>query len=195
MIEIIIYGRGGMGAVTAGKILAEAAILSKNYPEVSAFPSFGTERRGAPVMAFCRISDEPIWTRTHIKQADYVIVLDETVFGEPVIDRIKTGGALILNTWKCPEDIRKAYNFGDRKITIVTADLTQIAFDLKLLNSENQPIVNTSVLGVISKSSIKITLEDAQKAIENKFGKSKKTDLNIQAAKMAAEQALVEEVK
>ena len=195
MIEIIIFGRGGMGAVTAGKILAEAAILSENYPEVSAFPSFGTERRGAPVMAFCRISDEPIWTRAQIKQADYVIVLDETVFGDHVIDRIKTGGALILNTWQCPEDVRKKYTFGNRKITIVTADLTQIAFDLKLLNRENQPIVNTSVLGVIAKSSIKISLEDAKNAIENKFGKSKKTDLNVKAAGMAAEQALVEEVK
>ena len=87
------------------------------------------------------------------------------------------------------------YDFGDRKITIVTADLTQIAFDLKLLNRENQPIVNTSVLGVIAKSSIKITLDDAKNAIENKFGKSKKTDLNVKAASMAAEQALVEEVK
>ena len=194
MIEIIIYGRGGMGAVTAGKILADAAILSGNYPEVSAFPSFGTERRGAPVQAFCRISHDPIWTRAQIQQADYVIVLDETVFGNHVIPKIKNKGALILNTWKCPEDVRKEYDFGDRKITIVTADLTQIAFDLNLLNRENQPIVNTSVLGVIAKSSVEISLDDAKHAIENKFGKSSKTDLNNKAAEMAAKQAQVEEV-
>ncbi|UYP46006.1 Pyruvate/ketoisovalerate oxidoreductases common subunit gamma [Candidatus Lokiarchaeum ossiferum] len=194
MIEIIFYGRGGMGAVTAGKILADAAILSGNYPEVSAFPSFGTERRGAPVQAFCRISDTPIWTRAHIEKADYAIVLDETVFGTHIISSIKETGALILNTPKCPSEIRETYDFGDSKITIVTADLTQIAFDLKLTTKENQPIVNTSVLGVITKSSVKINLADAQKAIENKFGASSKTALNVKAAQMAAELAEVGEV-
>lgn len=193
MIEIIFYGRGGMGAVTAGKILADAAILSGNYPEVSAFPSFGTERRGAPVQAFCRISDSPIWTRAHIKKADYAIVLDETVFGTNVINNIKEKGALILNTPKCPSEIRESYEFGDRKITIVTTDLTQIAYDLNLTTKENQPIVNTSVLGVIAKSSVQISLDDAQKAIENKFGMSAKTDLNVQAARMAADRAEVGE--
>jgi 2-oxoacid:acceptor oxidoreductase gamma subunit (pyruvate/2-ketoisovalerate family) len=192
MIELILYGRGGMGAVTASKILAEAAILSGNYPEVSAFPSFGTERRGAPVQAFCRISDAPIWTRTQIAQADYAVVLDETVLDDNVIARIKPGGALILNTPKCPADARVIFNIRSN-ITIVTSDLTQIAFELKLTTHENLPIINTSVLGVISKSSIELSIEDVAKAIENKFGTSKKTDLNIKAAQMAADSALVEE--
>ena len=192
MIELIIHGRGGMGAVTASKILAEAAILSENYPEVSAFPSFGTERRGAPVQAFCRISDAPIWTRTQIAQADYAIVLDETVLNANVISQVKPGGAIVLNTPKCPEDARAIFNIRPN-ITIVTSDLTQIAFDLKLTTSENLPIINNSVLGVISKSYIEISMEDVAKAIENKFGKSKKTDLNIKAAQMAADSALVEE--
>ena len=192
MIELILYGRGGMGAVTASKILAEAAVLSGNYPEVSAFPSFGTERRGAPVQAFCRVSDVPIWTRTQIAQADYAIVLDETVFDANVIARIKPGGAIVLNTPKKPTEIRTNYKLS-RHITIVTSDLTRIAFELKLTTHENLPIINTSVLGVISKSSIEITMDDVAKAIENKFGKSTKTDLNIQAAQMAADTALVEE--
>ena len=195
MIEIIFYGRGGMGAVTAGKILSDAAILSENYPHVSTFPSFGTERRGAPVMAFCRISENPIWIRSHIQQADYAIVLDETVFGQPVITRIKEGGALILNTPKCPEDIRSEYSIDPTKITVVTADLTQIAFDLKLTNRENQPIVNTSVLGVLAESSLKIELQDANQAIINMFGTGSKTDLNIKAASEAAKHAQVSEVK
>lgn len=195
MIEIIFYGRGGMGAVTAGKILSEAAILSENYPHVSTFPSFGTERRGAPVMAFCRISEEPIWIRSHIQKADYAIVLDETVFGQHVIDRIKDGGALVLNTPKCPADIRNEYSIDPTKITVVTADLTQIAFDLKLTNRENQPIVNTSVLGVIAESSLNISLDNANQAILNKFGSGPKTDLNIKAAAQAAKHAQVDEVK
>lgn len=195
MIEIIFFGRGGMGAVTAGKILSDAAILSGNYPHVSAFPSFGTERRGAPVVAFCRISEKPIWIRSHIQKADYAIVLDETVFGQHVIDRIKDNGALILNTFKCPEDVRKEYNIDPHKITVVTADLTQIAFDLKLTNRENQPIVNTSVLGVLAQSSLKMDLEHANQAIINMFGSGAKTDLNIKAAEQAAKTAQIDEVK
>ena len=193
MIELITFGRGGMGGVTASKILAESAIISGNYPEVSAFPSFGTERRGAPVLAFCRISDEPIWTRSHIKQADYAIVLDESIFGAHIVTRIKDGGALILNSPKCPADIRKEYDFGGRPITIVTSDLTQIAFDLNLTNRENHPIVNTSVLGVMTKSSLKISMEDVAQAIRNKFGENKITDSNIKAAQQAADQAQIEE--
>jgi 2-oxoacid:acceptor oxidoreductase gamma subunit (pyruvate/2-ketoisovalerate family) len=195
MIEIIFYGRGGMGAVTAGKILSDAAILSENYSHVSTFPSFGTERRGAPIVAFCRISAKPIWIRSHIQKADYAIVLDETVFGEHVIARIKDQGALILNTPKCPEDVRKEYNIDPKLVTVVTSDLTQIAFDLNLINRENQPIVNTSVLGVLAQSSLKINIENATQAIINMFGKGPKTDLNIQAAEMAAQTAQVDEVK
>ncbi|MHA1674103.1 MAG: 2-oxoacid:acceptor oxidoreductase family protein [Promethearchaeota archaeon] len=195
MIEIIFYGRGGMGAVTAGKILSDAAIISENYPHVSTFPSFGTERRGAPILAFCRISDKPIWVRSHIQKADYAIVLDETVFGDNVLARIKDGGALILNTPKCPEDVRTEYGIDPTKITVVTADLTQIAFDLNLVNRENQPIVNTSVLGVLATSSLKIELKDATQAIINMFGEGAKTDLNIKAAEEAAKTAQIDEVK
>lgn len=184
-----------MGAVTASKILSHAAILSGNYPHVSTFPSFGTERRGAPVMAFCRISEEPIWIRSHIQKADYAIVLDETVFGQHVIDRIKNGGAIVLNSPKCPEDIRNEYSIDSSKITVVTADLTQIAFDINLKNIEDQPIVNTSVLGVIAESSLKINLEDAKNAIIKMFGTSSKTDLNIKAATEAAKNAQVDEIK
>ena len=193
MIEIIFYGRGGMGAVTAGKILSDAAILSENYEHVSTFPSFGTERRGAPIVAFCRISEQPIWVRSHIQKADYAIVLDETVFNAGVIERIKPGGALILNTFKCPEDVRAEYKIKAGTITVVTCDLTQIAYDLKLTTRENQPIVNTSVLGVMTKSSLKVSVEHVGKAIENQFGAGAKTELNIKAAGIAAEQAQIEE--
>ena len=107
-------------------------------------------------MAFCRISHDPIWVRSAIKKADYLVVLDETVLTKASLNRIKDKGALILNTPKCPADIRKEFGIDPKKITVVTCDLTQIALDLNLTTSEQQPIVNTSVLGVITQSSLEV---------------------------------------
>ena len=72
MIELRLHGRGGQGAVTSAELLAQAAISEGKYAQ--AFPSFGPERRGAPVVAFCRISDEPIRLRTNIYHPDLVLV-------------------------------------------------------------------------------------------------------------------------
>ena len=77
MIEIRVHGRGGQGAVTSTELLALAAINEGKYAQ--AFPSFGPERRGAPVMAFVRISDAPIRTRERVYNPDIVVVLDPTI--------------------------------------------------------------------------------------------------------------------
>src|SRR4030066_755338 len=77
MIEIRFHGRGGQGAVTSAEILALAAIGEGRYAQ--AFPSFGPERRGAPVVAFCRISDQPIKIRANIYEPDLVVVLDASL--------------------------------------------------------------------------------------------------------------------
>jgi pyruvate ferredoxin oxidoreductase gamma subunit len=77
MIEIRFHGRGGQGAVTSAELLALAAIGEGKYAQ--AFPSFGPERRGAPVVAFCRISDEPIRIRANIYEPDIVVVLDSSL--------------------------------------------------------------------------------------------------------------------
>ena len=74
MIEVRFHGRGGQGAVTSAELMAQAAIAEGRYAQ--AFPSFGPERRGAPLMAFLRISDEPIRLREKIYEPDMVVVLD-----------------------------------------------------------------------------------------------------------------------
>jgi Pyruvate/2-oxoacid:ferredoxin oxidoreductase gamma subunit len=114
------------------------------------------------------------------------------VFNEGVISRIKPSGTLILNTWKCPADIHKEYPFGDRKVTIITSDLTQIAFDKKLTTTENHPIVNTTVVGLITKTAMKITMSDVKNALEHTFGSGKKTEQNFTATQLAVDRALVE---
>ena len=96
-IEVRFHGRGGQGAVIASEILAKAAIREGLY--ASAFPSFGVERRGAPVSAFCRISDKEIRTHASIYEPDYVVVLDQGLIKlTNVLQGMKEDGTEIVNT-------------------------------------------------------------------------------------------------
>ncbi len=99
MKEIIWHGRGGQGAFTAARILGEAYSLSENT-FVLAFPSFGPERRGAPIRAFTKLDEKPIGNRSEITKADYSIFLDDTLFSEQAFDELKPDGKIILNTKK-----------------------------------------------------------------------------------------------
>ena len=106
MIEIRFHGRGGQGAVTSAELTALAAIEQGKYAQ--AFPSFGPERRGAPVMAFVRVSDEPIRTREKIYEPDIVVVLDPTLLEiVNVAAGLKKDGIVVLNTTKTAKEIRK----------------------------------------------------------------------------------------
>ena len=103
MREITVHGRGGQGAVTAAQLLAIAAFHDKKQSQ--AFPSFGVERRGAPVEAYCRISDEKINIRSHVYVSDHVLVLDASLLDVVDVKKgLKKGGTLIINTKKKPEE-------------------------------------------------------------------------------------------
>ncbi len=96
MIEVRIHGRGGQGAVTAVTLLAKAAGVEDKYSQ--AFPAFGPERRGAPVKAFCRISENPITTREQVYNPDYIIVLDPSLLFLPeIVEGIKPSSVVIIN--------------------------------------------------------------------------------------------------
>ena len=105
MIEVRIHGRGGQGAVTSAELIALAAIEEGKYAQ--GFPSFGPERRGAPVIAFARVNDKPIRLRPKIYQPDVAVVLDPSLL--KIVDPsqgLKPGGLLIINTNKSIEQIR-----------------------------------------------------------------------------------------
>src|SRR5512139_2890710 len=105
MIEIRFHGRGGQGAVTSAELLALAGIGEGKYAQ--AFPSFGPERRGAPVVAFCRISDQPIRIRANISEPDIVVVLDASLFNiVNVAARLKPTGILITTRKDSPERVK-----------------------------------------------------------------------------------------
>ncbi|MFA5413557.1 MAG: pyruvate ferredoxin oxidoreductase subunit gamma [Patescibacteria group bacterium] len=140
MIEIRLHGRGGQGTVTAAELLAEAAHLDGKFSQ--AFPSFGIERRGAPVEAYARISDKPITLHSKIYQPDYLIIQDPTLINLTEVRQGVTAKTfIIINTEKSPADFKKIFG----KNNIQTIPATQIA--LAILG---KPIINTILLGAFA---------------------------------------------
>ena len=106
MLEVRFHGRGGQGAVTSAELLAIAAIEEGKFAQ--AFPSFGPERRGAPVMAFSRVADSRIRTRCQIYEPDVVIVLDSSILNVVnVVDGLKDGGLVVVNSPKTFDEVEK----------------------------------------------------------------------------------------
>jgi len=162
--EIRIHGRGGQGSVTAAEILAHAAFMEGKW--VQAFPYFGAERRGAPVKAFARISDEPLLVHSQVYSPDYVIVLDPYIYKlVDVSEGLKKGGIVVLNTTKKPEDI------GLEGYRVATVDATGIALELNLLVA-GLPVVNTSILGAFAQATQEVKLASILKVVKETWSGS-----------------------
>jgi 2-oxoisovalerate ferredoxin oxidoreductase gamma subunit len=176
MIEIRFHGRGGQGAVTAARLLAEAAFNEGKYCQ--AFPSFGAERRGAPVLAFTRIDNKQIRIRTLVYEPNYVVVLDPTLLEViNVAAGLKKGGIIVVNAKEVPEELKAA--------KVATVDATAIA--LEFLGS---PITNTAMLGAFAKATKLVSLNSVVKVIEGYFG-GKLAEKNVAAVKAAYEQTSI----
>lgn len=176
MIEIRIHGRGGQGAVVASAVLATALFYDGRY--VQAFPAFGVERRGAPVMAFTRWDFKPIRIRTNVYQPDHVIVIDWTLIheGVDVVSGLKENGWILINSSK-ELDISE---FSKYKVAIV--DAGSIAIRHKL-GTPTAPVVNTAILGAFSKITGMVTIGSVIRAIRE-FALDKKEE-NVVAAREA----------
>jgi len=163
LVEIVFHGRGGQGAVTAANLLVSAALKDGNKG-VQAFPFFGAERRGAPVRAFARISNEEVHLRSEIYNPDIVIVLDESIMDVvDVLKGLKKDGKILINTRKNPQDFdfHKQYN-------VATVDATGIAIkhDIRV---GGIPVVNTPILGAVPKILDKVTLKSIQEIVKGKW--------------------------
>lgn len=177
MKEIRIHGRGGQGSVTMASILAFSFFDDGNYCQ--AFPSFGSERTGAPVQAFTRFSDKPIRTRHQIYDPNYVIVQDVTLLRSvPVYKGLKEDGKILINSETNIKDIINELG-GINEENVVLFPALKIA--LKILS---KPIVNTTLLGAFSAISGDVSIESIKKEIENRFG-SKLGKINAEAAQIA----------
>lgn len=173
-LEIRWHGRGGQGAITAAKIIAQAAYL-KGYKGVTAAPSFGAERRGAPVSASTRISNEPILVVSQVENPGIVVVLDHTLLKYPdVTHGLGKEGWLIVNSPLTPRELglKGEYN-------IATADATKICQDLGLIIA-GLVIVNTAILGALVRATKIVDLPTLEKVMRERFSRST-VDINLAA--------------
>jgi len=162
MLEIRWHGRGGQGAVTSVEMLTLAAIGEGKYAQ--GFPSFGPERRGAPVAAFTRIDDKRIKVRSAIYNPDVVVVLDSSLVGlVNVTEGLKSDGTLVVNTTKSPEELKKELNFEGK---VATVDASRIARE-----ELGVPITNTTMLGALIKAVKLVKLASAKGPMEHRFGR------------------------
>jgi 2-oxoacid:acceptor oxidoreductase gamma subunit (pyruvate/2-ketoisovalerate family) len=178
--EIRWHGRGGQGAITAAKLTAQAAYL-QGYQGVTAAPSFGAERRGAPVSASTRISQEPVMVMSQVEKPDVVVVLDHTLLKDPdVISGLSNEGWLIVNSRQSPGELQVN---GDFKIA--TADATRVCQDLGLIVA-GLTVVNTAILGALVRATEIVDIASMEKVIRERFSNST-IDINLAAIRKTYE--------
>ena len=183
MYEVRFHGRGGQGAVMAAQALASAAVIEGDY--AVAFPFFGAERRGAPVLAFARVDKDHIYGKTQVYEPDIIVVLDERLIElVNVIQGLKPDAMAIVNSKKKPEDI----DLG-REMKAGVVDATTVA--LEVLGA---PITNSAILGAFAKTTGELKIESIEEGIKDIFGRRIGEELaekNAKAARRAYEETVV----
>ncbi|MCS7364369.1 MAG: 2-oxoacid:acceptor oxidoreductase family protein [archaeon GB-1867-035] len=183
MIEIRWHGRGGQGAWTASNLLASAALKEGKY--VQSFPTFGPERMGAPIMAFTRISDEPIEIHCNIYTPDAVVVLDPTLLNSKmIIEGLKEGGYIIANFRGKPEELAEKLGVRGKGYKVYTVAATDIA--VKILK---RGITNTAMLGALIRTIGIVKLESIYEALKERFP-GKIGELNIKVVERAYKETM-----
>ena len=182
MKEIRVHGRGGQGGVTSAELVATAAIEEGRYAQ--AFPSFGPERRGAPVAAFVRVSDRPIRTREKVYHPDIVVVLDASL---PALVNVQDGekedGIVVLNSAMSEAEVRERFGLKGR---LALVDANRIAMEVLGL-----PITNTTMLGALLKATGIVGMPSLEAALERRFGRL--AQKNQDAMKRAYEETRIYE--
>lgn len=169
----------------AAQALASAAHMEGGY--ATAFPFFGAERRGAPVLAFTRIDEKRIYRKTQVYEPDFVVVLDEGLLESVnVVEGLKKGGVVVVNSNRKPEEIDVGI---DTKLA--TIDATSVALEVL-----KQPAINSSILGALSKATGLVSIESVEKGIMQVFGDRlgpKIGEKNAKAARVAFDRTIVGE--
>lgn len=183
MYEIRIHGRGGQGAVSAGRLLGEAASGAGFY--VQSFPEFGAERSGAPVTAYARVADEPIETRSPVNRPDFILIIDPYL----AIDTrsaigLKDGGMVVSNSDRSPRSVRDSLGVkAGQKVASVNA--TKIAVEALGRNNPNTPILGAwaAISGVIP---VGLLIEAVMRAFPGKIGEANAEAVRRGAAEVTA---------
>ena len=182
LVEIRWHGRGGLGAVTSAEIVALAAISEGKYAQ--SFPSFGPERRGAPVLAFLRISDEFIRIRTAITEPDLVVVLDPKLLrAVDVAAGLKKNGQLIVNSARSPSELKSEFGYS---CSVAVVDASTIARE-----TIGIPITNTAMIGALLKVCEVVKLDSVVAQLQQRFGTGARS--NVEAMKRAYTETVTKE--
>lgn len=179
MIQVRIHGRGGQGVVTAAEMLSVAAFDEGRHAQ--AFPSFGSERMGAPVVAFCRIDDREIRLREPVAEPDALIVQDATLLHQvDLFSGLRPDGWIVINAARDPA----ALGIGElttrfRRERLLTVPATELA-----LRHIGRPIPNTVLLGGFCAASGIVSAGALEQAIRERFSGAV-ADANVAAAREA----------
>jgi pyruvate ferredoxin oxidoreductase gamma subunit len=173
MKEIRWHGRGGQGGFTASRLLGIAASVHGDKHAL-AFPSFGPERRGAPVLAFTKIDDTKIYDRSEVQESDFVVVMDETLVNSGMRKGVKPGACILINTQNPDRyaEVLKDFN-------IVAIDATSLAMEIL-----GRPITNTAMYGALAAVSGLVSKDAAIASIRTEM-KPKLADLNSKIVERA----------
>ena len=181
MFQVRIHGRGGQGVVSAAEMLSLAAFDEGRYAQ--AFPSFGSERMGAPVMAFCRFDDKEIRTREPVLEPDALIIQDPTLLHQVnLFSGLRPGGYILINSTRSFDELGIGdfvRNFDHRHLCTVPA--TELA-----LKHVGRPLPSAALLGGFAAISGQLQFESVAKAIQEKFP-GKVGAANVAAARAAYE--------
>lgn len=178
MHEIRWHGRGGQGAVTSAKLVASAAFKS-GFSGVTSAPSFGAERRGAPVTASTRLAHEPIRVYSQVTQPDIVVVLDDSLLEVGgATAGLRPGGSLVVNTTRPAEQVA-----APEGVHVYTADVTGAAQAAGVIVG-GTPMVSAAILGSVAKATGLITLESVEASIAESFSAAA-AQKNAEAARIA----------
>ncbi|MFK0156091.1 2-oxoacid:acceptor oxidoreductase family protein [Streptomyces sp. NPDC090493] len=159
MFQVRIHGRGGQGAVTAAELLSVAAFVEGRHAQ--AFPSFGSERTGAPVMAFCRIDDGPIRVREPVTRPDALVVQDATLLHQvTVLEGLRPGGSVLVNSPRGADDLGLDTLTG----LVVTVPATALA-----LQYVGRPVPGAVLLGGLAALTRCVTIDSLAAAVQDRF--------------------------
>ena len=184
LIEIRWHGRGGQGAKTASLLLADAAFNTGKY--IQGFPEYGPERMGAPITAYNRISNNPIVIHSNIYEPDYVVVVDDSLLETVNVSAgLKEDGAIVINTVKSEDEIKKSLN--GYKGGIYCIDARKISEEALGRYFPNTPML-AAIVKVARIMDEDAFLADMQGSFKHKFAKKPEViDGNMKALKMALE--------
>lgn len=184
-IEIRWHARGGQGAVLASRFLAAAALRENKF--FQAFPQFGTERMGAPIVAFTRVSPSPIHLHCAVVEPDVVAVMDPTLLGQvEVLAGLKPGGMVVVNYPGGVVELREGLGVKEGNIRVAAVDATRISTE-----ELGRPIPNTPMVGALSRVTGVVGIDNVLAEFRESMGarfKPQVVEANLRAIRRAYEE-------